>query len=119
MSDLTNKSYQQIASAFATLYSPGYVGVGDGDLAFGPAQVDLDGDNKERAACISVTASGTSTTWVALFGQTDALFEWMEIGIFDALAGGNMHARKVITGVGEKPNSQEWEVEAVVTYSDA
>jgi hypothetical protein len=119
MSDLTNKSYQQIASAFATLYSPGYVGVGDSDLAFSPAQVDLDGDNKERSVCSSVVVSGTSTTWTALFGSSEGLFEWMEIAIFDALAGGNMHARKVITGVGEKPNSQEWEVEAVVTYADA
>jgi hypothetical protein len=119
MSDLTNKSYQQIASAFATLYSPGYVGVGDGETAFSPAQTDNQGTNKERNVCSTATAVGNATTWVALFGSSEALFEWTEIAIFDALAGGNMHARKLITGVGEKPNTQEWEVEAVVTYADA
>jgi hypothetical protein len=87
--------------------------------AFSPSQTDNQGTNKDRAVCSTVTVVGNVTTWVALFGASDALFEWAEIGIFDALAGGNMHARKVITGVGEKPNSQEWEVEAVVTYSDA
>ena len=108
MSSLTTAELARIAQDFANRYESGYIGVGDGIDEFDPAQTDLQGTNKARAAITSYNISGSQVTFFATFATTIANFEWLEAGLFEASSGGGMAVRQVIDSPGTKPASQEW-----------
>ncbi len=71
------------------------VGVGDGDAAFDPAQVDLQGGDTLRKAVLGGFPSRALNriTLAAEFEGAEAVWHWREWGLFDDA--GNMYLREV------------------------
>lgn len=93
---------------------PYFVGVGNSGTAFAASQTDLLGTSVRKSATASRTSN--TVTYSCTFGTSEANFEWLECGLFDAASAGTMVSRKVIS-LGTKTSSEEWTVnlEAIVT----
>lgn len=74
------------------------IGVGDGAAAVQATQTDLQGTNKFRKVMDATFPSRAAQvlTFKASFGDTQALFTWNEVALFNAAASGVMLSR--ITG---------------------
>lgn len=125
---LTTSGAQFLAKAATGLNSPtlfsasnAYVGVGDSATAFAIGQSDLQAaTNKARKLVSSIGESAGVLTAVATFGTSDANFEWVEWGLFNASSGGTMLGRKVeAPSLGTKVNTQVWTLTATVTFAAA
>jgi hypothetical protein len=106
-----------------TFFSSGvnaYLGVGDSSTAFAIGQTDLQAaSNKTRKVATASRASGV-LTFVSTFGTSDANYEWVEIGVFNASSGGTMLARKVESPtLGTKVNTQVWTLTVTATFTAA
>lgn len=104
-----------------TFFSSGvnaYLGVGDSNTAFSIAQTDLQAaTNKVRKVATVTRASGV-LTFVATYSTSDANFEWVETGIFNASSGGTMLSRKVESPtLGTKVNTQTWVLTITATFA--
>lgn len=123
---LTTSGAQFLAKAATglnspTLYSAGnaHVGVGDSATAFATSQSDLvAATNKLRKLVSSISESAGVLTAVATFGTSEANFEWVEWGLFNASSGGTMLGRKVESPtLGTKVNTQVWTLTATITFA--
>jgi len=122
---LTTSGAQFLAKAATGLNSPtlfsasnAYVGVGDNATAFSVAQSDLvAATNKLRKLVTSIGESAGVVTAVATFGTSEANFEWVEWGMFNASSGGTMLGRKVESPtLGTKVNTQVWSLTSTITF---
>lgn len=103
---LGGSSYTKFNSANA------HLGVGDSSAAFASTQTDLQAATNKLRKPMDATypqRSGNVITWRATFGTTEANFAWNERGIFNALAGGQMLSRKVVS-LGAKTSSASWQL---------
>jgi hypothetical protein len=106
-----------------TFFSSGvnaYLGVGDSNTAFAIGQTDLQAaSNKTRKVATASRASGV-LTFVATYSTSDANYEWIEVGVFNASSGGTMLARKVESpSLGTKVNTQTWVLTVTATFTAA
>jgi hypothetical protein len=106
-----------------TFFSSGvnaYLGVGDSNTAFAIGQTDLQAaSNKTRKVATASRASGV-LTFVATYSTSDANYEWIEVGIFNASSGATMLARKVESpSLGTKVNTQTWVLTVTATFTAA
>jgi hypothetical protein len=106
-----------------TFYSSGvnaYLGVGDSSTAFAIGQTDLQAaSNKTRKVATVSRASGV-LTFTSTFTTSDANYEWVETGIFNASSGGTMLSRKVESPtLGTKVNTQTWVLTITATFTAA
>lgn len=122
---LTNAGRNLIATALqGGVFTPfdsgnAYLGVGDGNTAFGAAQTDLQGTNKKRNA-MQATYPLLATnviTYRALYSTSEANFAWEEWGVFNAAAAGTMLNRKV-ESLGTKANTQSWQFTVDITVNN-
>lgn len=92
------------------------IGVGDGTTAFSNSQTDLQGTNKYRKGMDSgyPQRSGSTMTFQATFGGTEANFAWNEWGVFNAASGGVMLNRKV-ESLGTKASGSTWIFQVQIT----
>jgi hypothetical protein len=119
MSDITNAG--AIAAAVAlqatTLGASAYIGVGDSNTAFTPAQTDLQAATNKLRKQVTVSAvAGNVVQLTTSFITSEANFAWNEVGVFTAGNGGTMHVRKVV-GLPTKTSSETWTIEVDVAYS--
>jgi hypothetical protein len=106
-----------------TFFSSGvnaYLGVGDSNTAFAIGQTDLQAaSNKTRKVATASRASGV-LTFVSTYSTSDANYEWIEVGVFNASSGGTMLARKVESpSLGTKVNTQTWVLTVTATFTAA
>jgi hypothetical protein len=106
-----------------TFFSSGvnaYLGVGDSNTAFAIGQTDLQAaSNKTRKVATASRASGV-LTFVATYSTSDANYEWIEVGVFNASSGGTMLARKVESpSLGTKVGTQTWVLTVTATFTAA
>jgi hypothetical protein len=112
-----------INEAGTTFFTSGvnaYLGVGDSNTAFAIGQTDLQAaSNKTRKVATVNRASGV-LTFVATYSTSDANYEWIEVGIFNASSGATMLARKVESpSLGTKVNTQTWVLTVTATFTAA
>lgn len=106
-----------------TFFSSGvnaHQGAGDSSGVFAVAQTDLQAaTNKARKVATVSRASGV-LTFTSTFTTSEANFEWLEIGIFNASSGGTMLCRAVQSpSLGTKVNTQTWTLVTTVTFTAA
>jgi hypothetical protein len=106
-----------------TFFSSGvnaYLGVGDSNTAFAIGQTDLQAaSNKTRKVATASRASGV-LTFVATYSTSDANYEWIEVGVFNASSGGTILARKVESpSLGTKVGTQTWVLTVTATFTAA
>lgn len=93
-----------------------YIGVGDSTSAFAATQIDLQGTNKVRSNCSTISTSTNVLTAEASFGPTIANFNWQEWGLFNASTSGSMLNRSIANN-GIKVNGQTWNVTITITLT--
>jgi hypothetical protein len=94
-----------------------YLAVGSASTAFAATQTDLqEASNKERNAMVAgyPTVSNQVITFRSLWAAASANFRWNEIGVFNAATGGTMLCRDV-QALGEKLNTQSWQLTLAIT----
>ncbi|MBX6386800.1 MAG: hypothetical protein IRZ07_28120 [Microbispora sp.] len=103
-----------------------YLGVGDGNTTAAATQTDLQGTNKLRKAMDATypqhsdgtTSGAASIVFRATFGTSDANFQWLEWGIFNASTGGRMLNRKQ-EDLGTKSSAASWVLTCTLTLSSS
>jgi len=103
---LGGSSYTKFNSANA------HLGVGDSSAAFASTQTDLQAATNKLRKPMDATypqRSSNVITWRATFGTTEANFAWNERGVFNALSGGQMLSRKVVS-LGTKTSAASWQL---------
>ena len=103
---LGGSSYTKFNSANA------HLGVGDSSAAFASSQTDLQAATNKLRKPMDATypqRSANVITWRATFGTTEANFAWNERGVFNALSGGQMLSRKVVS-LGTKTSAASWQL---------
>ena len=95
-----------------------YLGVGDSSTAFNATQTDLQGSNKKRVGQEATypTRATTAITWKSSFGANDGNWNWLENGVFNAAAAGDMLARDV-EDLGTKVQDAVWVLTKVGTIT--
>ncbi|MFI7630254.1 hypothetical protein [Microbispora rosea] len=104
--------------------SNAYLGVGDGNTSAAATQTDLQGTNKLRKAMDATypshsdgTGSGAaSVVFKSTFGTSDANFNWLEWGIFNASTSGRLLNRKQ-EDLGTKSSAASWVLTCTLTLS--
>jgi hypothetical protein len=125
MANLTTAGATFLAAATIndspTFFSSGvnaYLGVGDSSTAFSVGQTDLQAASNKTRKVATVTRGGLALTFTASFGTSDANYEWVETGIFNASSGSTMLSRKVESPtLGTKTSAQVWQLTTIATYS--
>lgn len=95
-----------------------YLGVGDSSAAFDVSQTDLQAaSNKLRKAMDATypSRSGNVVTYRATFGTSEANFAWNEVGVFNAVSGGQMLSR-LVSALGTKTSSASWQLTLTQTW---
>lgn len=87
--------------------------------AFSVSQSDLQAiTNKARKLVSSISESAGVVTAIATYGTSEANFEWIEWGLFNAASGGTMLGRKVESpSLGTKVNTQVWTMTETITFA--
>jgi len=88
----------------------GNLGVGDSNTAFNENQTDLQAaTNKLRKGMEATFPTRTvrEITWKSSFGASEANWEWLENGVFNASSAGDMLARDV-EDLGTKTSPAVW-----------
>ncbi len=95
------------------------IGVGDSNTPASKSQTDLLGTNKAYKAMDSgyPSVSGTTVTFRATFGSTEANFAWNEFTIDNGAAAGKNWNRMVSTQ-GTKSSGQIWTCSLTITRPD-
>lgn len=95
-----------------------HLGVGDSTAVFAATQTDLQAaTNKAREIVDGApTRSANQVTWVATFETTDANFAWQEVGLFNAVSGGEMFSR-LVQSLGTKTSSGTWQLSYAITLT--
>lgn len=84
------------------------LGVGNSATAFADSQTDLLGTNFRRVMEATYpTRSVREITWKSSFGASEANFDWLENGVFNAASAGDMLARDV-ENLGTKASPAVW-----------
>jgi hypothetical protein len=127
MSDITTAGVTfllaaAIQEAGTTYFTSGVnaaLGVGDSTTPYNANQTDLVASSNKLRRVATVTRATNVLTFTSVFGSTDAVFTWNEIGIFNnPTSGGTMLARQVpVTSLGAKPSGQTWTL--VITATGA
>ena len=99
-----------------------YLGVGDDTTAYASSQTDLvAATNKLRKGMYSgsyPSRSGAVLTFKSTFLDAEAVWDWREVGIFNAAAAGTMLTRDVpASSLGPKPSNQTWDLTVALTLS--
>lgn len=99
-----------------------HLGVGDSNTAFAKGQTDLQAaSNKFRrpmeASFPNVPSAANIIEFRALFGTSEANFDWQEWGIFNALANEVMLSRKV-ESLGIKTAAQSFQLTVTITVDN-
>jgi hypothetical protein len=124
---LTESGRNAIAAALVadsfTAFDNGnaYIGAGDSNTAFSASQTDLQASsNKLRKGMEATYPQRTDNvmTFRSLFGTSDANWNWLEWGIFNASSAGTMLTRKQ-EDLGTKTSAQSWQFTAELTVSIA
>ena len=106
-------------TSFAT--GNAYLGVGDSTTAYSGAQTDLQAaTNKLRKGMYSGTypiVASNVITFKSTFLDAEAVWNWQEIGIFNAAAAGVMLTRDVPGSLGVKPSNQTWDLTVNLTIT--
>jgi hypothetical protein len=106
-----------------TFFSSGvnaYLGAGDSNTAFSIAQTDLQAASNKTRKVATASRAGPVVTFTSTFTTSDANYEWVEIGVFNASSGGTMLARKVESPtLGTKVNTQTWVLTVTATFTAA
>jgi hypothetical protein len=106
-----------------TFFSSGvnaYLGAGDSNTAFSIAQTDLQAASNKTRKVATASRVGGVVTFTSTFTTSDANYEWVEIGVFNASSGGTMLARKVESPtLGTKVNTQTWVLTVTATFTAA
>jgi hypothetical protein len=106
-----------------TFFSSGvnaHLGVGDSNTAFSIAQTDLQAASNKTRKIATVTRGTNVLTFVSTFTTSDANYEWVETGIFNASSGGTMLSRKVESPtLGTKVGTQTWVLTITATGAAA
>jgi hypothetical protein len=95
-----------------------HLGVGDSSAAFDVSQTDLQAaSNKLRKAMDATypSRSGNVVTYRATFGTSEANFAWNEVGVFNAVSGGQMLSR-LVSALGTKTSSASWQLTLTQTW---
>lgn len=97
------------------------IGVGNGTASVSAAQTDLQGASKYFKLVDSVSWSGSTGSWAATFGASDANFSWEEWGIDNgstsgATVAGPLLNRKAVS-MGTKSSGSTWTMTVNVTIS--
>lgn len=95
---------------------PYYVAAGNSSTAFSASQTDLVGTSA-RVVASSARASNV-VTYTATFGTSVANFQWNEVGVANAPAGGTLLTRRVVT-LPTKTSSDTWIVNLEVVFAAA
>jgi hypothetical protein len=122
---LVNTGIQLMADlligAGGTVYSNAnaYLGVGDSSTAESASQTDLQAATNKLRKAMSASypaRSGQTITFRAVFGSSDANFNWNEFAVFNASTAGTMLNRKV-SSQGTKASGQTWTLDLAITFS--
>lgn len=110
-----------VDALYGVAYTPfdsndAFIGVGNSALPESQAHTDLQGGSKLRKAMDAgyPTRSTNQLTFVATFLSTEAVFDWQEVGIFNAASNGTMLNRK-LAALGSKPNTELWRLTVTVS----
>lgn len=92
------------------------IGIGDSNTAFSAAQTDLQAvTNKFRklvSGAPSVNLGLGQVTFSSTFANAEAVFQFLEVALFNSASGDTMFSRKVIS-LGTKPNNEAWTIDLI------
>lgn len=110
---ILGESYTPFTEATARL------GVGNGTAAESSAHTDLQGGSKVRLPMQENYPQrvGNILTFRAHAGLGEAVFDWQEVGIFNAASGGDM-LRRTLRDFGVKPSGQIWALQIQLEVGD-
>ena len=74
-----------------------YIGVGTSSTAVSVANTDLVAVTSPRVICTDVYRVGNIAYFNTFFGKNDNNASWAEVGLFTAITGNSMIARKLLT----------------------
>jgi hypothetical protein len=116
---LLQAAIQEAGTTYFTSGVNAALGVGDSSTAYSAAQTDLQASTNKLRRVATVTRATNVLTFTSVFGSTDAVWTWNEIGIFNnPTSGGTMLARQVPSpSLGSKPSGQTWTL--VITATGA
>lgn len=95
-----------------------HLGVGESSAAFDVSQTDLQAaSNKLRKAMDATypSRSGNVVTYRATFGTSEANYAWNEVGVFNAVSGGQMLSR-LVSALGTKTSTASWQLTLTQTW---
>lgn len=118
-----NQMWLLVTGSGGTAYNStnSYLGVGDGTTAASASQTGLQGSNRYFKGMDSgyPSVSGTTCTWQATFGGTEANFAWNEAGVAN---GSNppttgVLLNRLVQSMGTKQSGQTWTLRLSITLS--
>lgn len=99
--------------------SNSYIGVGDGTTAEDASQTGLQGSNKSYQPVDAgyPSRSGTTVTWRATFGGTEANFTWNEFTVANGNSDTAVNINRKQSNQGTKSSGATWELEVQLTIA--
>lgn len=99
-----------------------YLGVGDSSTAAAAAQTDLQASSNKTRKAMNATypdqPANSQIRFQSDFGSSDANYQWLEVGSFNASSSGTMLNRLVPSGgLGTKASGATWTLTLVITLS--
>jgi hypothetical protein len=92
--------------------------VGNSSAAASAAQTDLQGTNKYKAMSATYPQiSGQTVTFRAVFGSTEANFDWREFSVANGASGSAKNLNRKVSNQGTKVLSQSWTCDLAITFS--
>lgn len=97
-----------------------YLGVGSDTTAADPAQTGLIAVSNKTYKAMDATfpsISGSTITWQATFGTTDANYDWREFSIANGSSDAAVNLNRKVTSQGTKDSSMSWILQLRLTLS--
>lgn len=97
-----------------------YLGVGDSTTAAAAAQTGLQAStNKLYKAMESgyPTIAAQTTTWRAVFGSSEANFDWEEFTVANGNSDAADNLNRLVSDQGTKASGQTWTLDLAITWS--
>lgn len=97
-----------------------YLGVGDSTTAESSAHTDLQATTNKLYKAMSASypqVSGSTMTFRAVFGSTDANYAWNEFTVSNASSGTGKNMNRKVSAQGTKAAGQTWTLDLTITLA--
>jgi len=97
-----------------------YIGVGDDNTAAAASQTGLQATTNKLYKAMEAsypTISAQTTTWRAVFGSSEANFNWREFTVANGNSDSADNLNRLVSDQGTKASGQTWTLDVAITWS--